>query len=546
MDKGRLRRFFLVLLMLIGGVLMITGALVASPSISVAGAGAWVLVVIALLWGMRFRLEQASLTASGLHEELFKVRRSQLMMHGRVSTRLRDHRVRFERIRESQLKLHSRVALQGAAIARQHESLLKQVRSLLEDGRDASDDAQRLTLRAYRESHEEWTRVAALLAAQEARGEELLRTSEGMFQQLHAAVAEELPQRIKAVEDLEERISERLRSAREATYGISQQILDQLVRHTEAQQQLVEQVMAQLHLISTETRKAPEMIGGLTEEARGSLKKLSTSLAQVIEDIGGVRGEADRNTRMLEKAEAAFDDLGKTVSALDESWTQGKSAIILKQKKSRQEILQSIEAISQLNKLVDLKAPYPLLDGWAMDPISMLSLLQQVMNARPRLILECGSGTSTVWLAAALREIGSGRLVSLDHLEDYAQHTRAALADQGLEDFADVRCAPLVQVELADESVKWYDPVTVSDVSGVDLLVIDGPPKGVGPQARYPALPLVASKLSDGALIVLDDTDRPEEAEILERWRQSFPELSRPSAAGPRTAVMERRARARS
>lgn len=546
MDKGRLRRAFLVLLMLLGGVLMITGAFVESPSVSVAGAGAWMLVIIALLWGMRFRFEQASRTASGLRDELFKVRRSQLMMHGRVSTRLRDHRIRFERIRESQLKLHSRMALQESTIARQHESLLKQVRTLLEDGREASSDAQRLTLRAYRESHEEWTRVGALLAEQQVRGEKLLRTSEGMFQQLHAAVAEELAQRIKAVEDLAERISERLDSAREATYGISQQILGQLVRHNEAQQQLVEQVMAQLHLIATETRKTPEMIDRLTEEARGDLNELSSSLARAREDIRGVRGEADRSTGMLKKAEAAIEDLGKAVSAIDNSWAQGKSAIILKQRKSRQEILQSIEAISQLNKLVDLKAPYPLLDGWAMDPISMLSLLQQVMNARPRLILECGSGTSTVWLAAALREIGSGRLVSLDHLEDYAQHTRAALADQGLEDFADVRCAPLVQVELADESVQWYDPVTVSDVSGVDLLVVDGPPKGAGPQARYPALPLVASKLSDGALIVLDDTDRPEEAEILERWRQSFPELSRPSAAGPRTAVLEWRARARS
>lgn len=449
MDKGLFRRIFLVLLMLLGGVLMIAGALVGSPSVSVAGAGAWVLVIIALLWGMRFRFEQASLTAAGLRDEF---------------------RDRFERIRESQLKLHSRVALQKAAIAREHESFLKQVRRLLEDCREASNDAQRLTLRAYRESQEEWTRVAALLAAQEARGEEALRTSEGMFQQLHMAVAEELPRRIKAVEDL-------------------------------------------LHSIST--------------------------------DIGSVRGEADQSTGMLKKAEAALDDLGKTISALDQSWTQGKSAIILKQKKSRQEILQSIEAITQLNKLVDLKAPYPLLDGWAMDPISMLSLLQQVMSARPRLILECGSGTSTVWLAAALRKIGSGRLVSLDHLEDYARQTRAALAGQGLEGIADVRSAPLVQVEVAGESVQWYDPVTFSDVSGVDLLVVDGPPKAAGPQARYPALPLVASKLSDGALIVLDDTDRPEEAEILERWQQSFPELSRPSAAGPRTAVMEWRARTR-
>lgn len=445
----RLRQIALAALLFMGGGLMVVGVVLEQAAIGVAGAGAWVLVVIALLWGMRFRLDQASLAASGLREDIVRVRRSQLLMHGRVSTRLRDQRARFERIRDSQLKLHSRVALQGMAVARKQESMIQQVRDLLEDSRQAGNDAQRLTLRAYRESHTEWTRAL-------------------------------------------------------------EKVLEQLAQQAREQQLGAENVIEELQ-----------------RAVRSS-------------------GEgADRSAGLLEKTEAAMDGLGKTVAALEKSWAQGKATIVRTQQKSKREISQSLAALSQLNELVPLKAPYPLLDGWAMDAVSMLSLLQEVLSRKPRLILECGSGTSTVWLAAALRQIGAGRLVSLDHLEDYAQQTREALAAQGLGGVAEVRSAPLVQVEVVDEAFKWYDPVTISDLHGVDFLIVDGPPESTGRYARFPALPLMARRLRAGALIVLDDTDRPDEGKIIERWQASFSELGPQLAVGPRTAAMEWQARDR-
>lgn len=505
----RLRQIALAALLFMGGGLMVVGVVLEQAAIGVAGAGAWVLVVIALLWGMRFRLDQASLAASGLREDIVRVRRSQLLMHGRVSTRLRDQRARFERIRDSQLKLHSRVALQGMAVARKQESMIQQVRDLLEDSRQAGNDAQRLTLRAYRESHTEWTRAL-------------------------------------------------------------EKVLEQLAQQAREQQLGAENVIEQLRLIVAEVEKSPDMLGSLAEDTRGRLGQVLASLAEMAGSIQGVRdgvqgvaergdsireelqravrssGEgADRSAGLLEKTEAAMDGLGKTVAALEKSWAQGKATIVRTQQKSKREISQSLAALSQLNELVPLKAPYPLLDGWAMDAVSMLSLLQEVLSRKPRLILECGSGTSTVWLAAALRQIGAGRLVSLDHLEDYAQQTREALAAQGLGGVAEVRSAPLVQVEVVDEAFKWYDPVTISDLHGVDFLIVDGPPESTGRYARFPALPLMARRLRAGALIVLDDTDRPDEGKIIERWQASFSELGPQLAVGPRTAAMEWQARDR-
>lgn len=138
-------------------------------------------------------------------------------------------------------------------------------------------------------------------------------------------------------------------------------------------------------------------------------------------------------------------------------------------------------------------------------------------------VVECGSGSSTVWLAAACRSRGRGRVVALEHDESYAAQTAAALADNGLSDLAEVRHAPLESVQLDGEPWRWYERGAWADLRAVDVLFVDGPPGVTGPLARYPALPLLAETLQDGALVVLDDTHRSDESEILSRWQQEGP-----------------------
>ena len=43
-----------------------------------------------------------------------------------------------------------------------------------------------------------------------------------------------------------------------------------------------------------------------------------------------------------------------------------------------------------------------------------------------------------------------------------------------------------------------------------------------GNLARYPALPVLADRLAEGAYILLDDTERDDEQEILNRWIHEF------------------------
>jgi predicted O-methyltransferase YrrM len=130
-----------------------------------------------------------------------------------------------------------------------------------------------------------------------------------------------------------------------------------------------------------------------------------------------------------------------------------------------------------------------------------------------------------VLFAYALRANGTGRVVALEHEPHFAEATRRMLRERGLADWAEVVDAPLVDVRLGDGIWHWYDTNAVPE-GEFDLLVVDGPPGKTGPQARYPALPLLRDHLAPGALIVLDDANRTEEQATAERWGAEFPEFT--------------------
>lgn len=183
----------------------------------------------------------------------------------------------------------------------------------------------------------------------------------------------------------------------------------------------------------------------------------------------------------------------------------------------RQSQPREVEALLQLYRDHLPRAPMPPTGQWALDASGLLELLSRIPRDRPSLVLELGSGTSTVWLAYALERSG-GRLVSLDHDPGYGQRTRDLLERHELPKVAEVRDAPLREVTVGGQERLWYDPRALADVDGVDLLFVDGPPGRTGPLARYPALPLLLPRLAREALVVLDDAHRPDEQETVRRW----------------------------
>ncbi|QSB14247.1 class I SAM-dependent methyltransferase [Natronosporangium hydrolyticum] len=199
-----------------------------------------------------------------------------------------------------------------------------------------------------------------------------------------------------------------------------------------------------------------------------------------------------------------------------------------------------VEALLQLFQELTPRAPMPSSGHWALNPTELLQLWSVVSEARPKLVLELGSGTSSVWLGYAVERVG-GRLVSVEHDAAYAEQSRAQLARHGLTGTAEVRVAPLREVQLSGETYTWYAPEAFADLSDIDLVSVDGPPGATGPQARYPAVPMLAERLSPDAVVLLDDADRDDEQEIIRRWCDLPPGLVQAPATLGHIAVLRRR-----
>jgi predicted O-methyltransferase YrrM len=190
--------------------------------------------------------------------------------------------------------------------------------------------------------------------------------------------------------------------------------------------------------------------------------------------------------------------------------------------RDRQQFAQ-IEALSWLIHVLPLAYSLRPTRGFASSPDLLLLLVRLIDEHRPALVLELGSGVSTIVMAARLKALGTGSIITVDHEATYAEQARRELALHGLSDVATVFHAPLADVVLPTGTFSWYDLPDGVPPNGVDLLFVDGPPGTAGELARYPALPILGARLSPGAVIVMDDTTRPEEVAAVSRWHADVP-----------------------
>jgi len=186
-----------------------------------------------------------------------------------------------------------------------------------------------------------------------------------------------------------------------------------------------------------------------------------------------------------------------------------------------------LEALQNLTAVLPANDVLPATRDWAASPDLLLLLVDLVISERPSLVVECGSGASTLWLALAMRRFKiDGRIIALDHDPVFSGKTRDFLARHDVLDLAEVRDAPLENFSLNGEAYSWYARQAWEDLTGIDLLFVDGPPAATGNQARYPALPLLSGSLSPVATAVLDDLVVPDMQKVLRLWLDAYPEFS--------------------
>jgi predicted O-methyltransferase YrrM len=195
-------------------------------------------------------------------------------------------------------------------------------------------------------------------------------------------------------------------------------------------------------------------------------------------------------------------------------------------KKEIRQTFRQLEALQNLNAVLPANDVLPATRVWAASPDLLVVLVDLVITERPSLVVECGSGASTLWLALAMRRFKiDGRIVALEHDPVFAGKTRDFLARHDVGDLAEVRDAPLESFSLGGETYLWYARRAWEDLTGIDLLFVDGPPATTGHQARYPALPLLNGSLSPAATAVLDDLIVPDMQKVLQLWLDAYPDF---------------------
>ncbi|MQA97380.1 MAG: class I SAM-dependent methyltransferase [Streptosporangiales bacterium] len=276
------------------------------------------------------------------------------------------------------------------------------------------------------------------------------------------------------------------------------------------------------------------------------------ALAVLAALVRGLTGQLTRVERRLRQHLEAGD--ARTTAALrglrsDVTTLVRRTATIEAQTRAleqgRRIDFRQAEALTELRALLSPRAPMPASRGWAASPDVLLALAEQVLRRRPKLVVECGSGASSVWLGYAVERAGEGRVVALEHDERYADLTRDLVTAHGLDAVVEVRTAPLrpwpspdaahpgdagdadASGDSGEPGELWYDTEVLADLTGIGLLFVDGPPGRGGPLARYPAGPELLARCGPDAMIVLDDTIREAERTISDRWLTEYPDLHR-------------------
>lgn len=275
--------------------------------------------------------------------------------------------------------------------------------------------------------------------------------------------------------------------------------------------------------------------GRATTEASPELRTLVRGQRQLASELRGLRTGLDRHR-------AATKVNHRNINEKVNKLSSGLAADRNRRPLERAQTLAQIQETVRLFTSFPVSAGVPPMGGWAASADLVGALVDEFLERRPDLVVECGSGVSTLWLATAARQHGvTTRIVALEHDAHYAEQTRALLARHGLGDIAEVRHAPLRFNDVDGTDRFWYDVSAVADLTGIGLLFVDGPPAAVGEHARFPALPLLQDRLAERCSIVLDDMIRTDEQEVAQLWHDRLPDLSRTDLRLEKGATIFRR-----
>lgn len=177
---------------------------------------------------------------------------------------------------------------------------------------------------------------------------------------------------------------------------------------------------------------------------------------------------------------------------------------------------QQIEALFSIYHHLQPKVSLPPTRKHAGSPDFLKLIMELLKQHEPKVIVEASSGISSIVVSEYLRQhLPDSQHFALEHEEKYAALTQAKTSFDGTK----IIHAPLQQYILNGESHQWYSVEHLKHLAQIDLLIVDGPPRFIQTDARYPAVPVLLQELNlRPKVILMDDTIREPERRAAERW----------------------------
>jgi len=178
-----------------------------------------------------------------------------------------------------------------------------------------------------------------------------------------------------------------------------------------------------------------------------------------------------------------------------------------------------LESMQSLYSIFKFNLPLPNTRKMAASPDFIKLIVDIILQKKPKLVLELGSGVSSIFIAKALEKNNEGRLLSIENDKDFALKTQNRIIQEKLNNYTQIITAPLVKQEIHHNDYLWYDINFVNNFNDkIDILIVDGPPRKTNKNARYPAIPLLKKYFSKDIIIIVDDGNRSDDKNSTMKW----------------------------
>lgn len=269
---------------------------------------------------------------------------------------------------------------------------------------------------------------------------------------------------------------------------------------------------------------------------------IATKVSAIEDQMVVIHEQLAEHTSSLQKSEETLRKLSRQAASTS-TLIKKLTALVISSESSINE--SSANDTDQLGQLIGIQnyltqGELPLqFRGEEISPDLGLLLLDLLSKNRYDLVVEFGSGTSTVLIAeyiASLRKAdapacadASLQIIAFEHQPSDQEKTKFMVERKGLQHIAQVHLTPLeIYGEGSGTGALYYDcqrvlteaSAKLSHGEGSRILVlVDGPPEGTNLMARLPALEVLKTHFPMACIeLVLNGYRRPNELAIVETW----------------------------